>query len=423
MYLNSKIETIRYRNGLKSILISNKYSFVATIIIFVMVGSVNEKPFQTGLSHFLEHIMFKGSKNYPGDLMSRRVENMGGCVNAVTSKEFTAYYINVQKCGVTESIRMLADTMQNPLFIQSEIDREKNVVVEEINRHFDDPMAAIYEKYYKAIYATSVLRNSIIGTSNVVLNTSRMEMCNYHKVHYVPEKMVVVVSGDFDEDSAMKAIDETFGKFRKRARASLKGLSFAEKTLKGNNVVECGNVELGYMLLGFIGPGAIENDVYTAELAANILGGYKSSRLYKTLYRERHLTYSIESSFVIESGSGNVCVMSVFDSKNVEEVREEIVKQIENVANNFIAEDELNIAKILMQANWSFSLETSFDIAYNYGYWHLVGNPAFMVEYIKRVESLTAHDIKNFFERYYSREKISSVTLLPKLVSSRQEKT
>jgi zinc protease len=420
MCLNSKIETVRYRNGLESILISNTCNFfVATIIIFVRVGSVNEKPFQTGFSHFLEHIMFKGSKNYPGDLMSRRVENMGGCVNAVTSKEFTAYYINVQKCGVTESIRMLADTMQNPLFIQSEIDREKNVVVEEINRHFDDPMAVVYEKYYKTIYATSALRNSVIGTSNIVLNTSRIEMCNYHKVHYVPEKMVVVVSGDFDEDSAIKAIDETFGRFKKRA--SLKDSSFVEKTLKGNNVVECGNVELGYMLLGFIGPGAIENDIYTAELAANILGGYKSSRLYKTLYRERHLTYSIESSFMIESGSGNVCVMSVFDPKNIEEVRKEIVKQIENVADSFIAEDELNMAKLLMRTDWNFSLETSFDVAYNYGYWHLIGNPAFVVEYIKRVESLTVVDIKNFFKKYYSHEKVSSVTLLPKPVSLRQE--
>jgi zinc protease len=422
MCFNDKIKTVRYKNGLESVLISNKYSLVTTIIVFVKVGSVNEKPSQTGLSHFLEHIMFKGSKNYPGNSMSKRVENMGGYVNAVTSKEFTAYYINVQKCGVIESIRMLADTIQNPLFIQNEIDREKDVVVEEINRHFNDPMAVLYEKYYKAIYATSMLRNSIIGTSNVILNTSRIEMCNYYKVHYVPEKMVVVISGDFDRNNVMETIDETFGKFRKRV--SLKDLPFVEKkTLKGNNVVECGNVELGYMLLGFVGPGVIENDIYTAELVANILGGCKSSRLYKTLYRRQHLTYSIESSFMIESCSGNICIMSVFNPKNIEEVRKEIIKQIEDIADGFIADDELNMAKLLIQTNWNLSLETSFDIAYNYGYWHLVGNPAFVVKYMKRVENLTVIDIKNFFKRYYSYEKISSVTLLPKLASSRQEKT
>jgi len=412
MYLDSKVDTVKYKNGLESILISDKNSFVTAIIVFVRVGSVDEKPSQAGLAHFLEHIMFKGSKNYPGGLMSRKVENMGGCINAVTSKEFTAYFISVQRCGVIESIKMLADAIQNPLFIQNEIDREKNVVIEEIDRHFDDPLTVLYEKYYKTIYTTSALRNSIIGTSDVVSNVSRVKICNYYKTHYIPEKMVVVVSGNFDEGSVMETINETFGKLKKHPR--LKDPLVVEKVLKGNNIIECGNVELGYMLLGFIGPGAIGNDIYATELIANILGGCKSSRLYKILYREKHLVYSIDSSFMVEMGSGNICVMSIFNPKNIEEIKNEIIIQFENIAYSRISDEEVNRAKLSIQTNWKFSFETSFDIAYMYGYWCLMGNPGFVTEYLKRVKNLTASDIKEFFRRYYSHEKISSVVLLPK---------
>ncbi len=149
--------------------------------------------------------------------MNRNVENMGGYINAATAKEFTMYYINIQKDGLEESIKMLADTMQNPSFPQYEIDRERKVVTEEIQRHSDNPVAVIYEKFYKTLYAESALKNSIIGIPQVVANVSREEIYSYYKTHYIPEKMIVVISGNFDETSVAKLIDETFGKFEEQS--------------------------------------------------------------------------------------------------------------------------------------------------------------------------------------------------------------
>jgi zinc protease len=402
---------MKYANGLTSILINDKNSLLAGVIVFVRVGSIDEKPSQSGLSHFLEHLIFKGSKNYTGDLMSRNVENMGGYINATTAKEFTMYYINIQKDGLEESIKMLADAMQNPLFPQDEIDRERKIVIEEIQRHFDNPAAVIYEKFYEAIYEESALKNSIIGTPHVVANVSREEICAYYKTHYIPAKMIVAVAGNFNELAAEKLIDETFGKFEKQP-TSPDPMLF-EKAHDGKDIIECGKVETGYMLTGFLGPAINEEAIYAADMAVNILGGGKSSRLYKAMYEKKHLVYSTTSYFMTEKGTGNICIMSVFDSKNLKKIKDEIRKQIEDIITGGVAEEELNRVKISIKTSWNFSLETSFDIAGTTGYWHLMGNPEFVAEYIKKIESITVGDIVSFFKKYYSPAAISNIALLP----------
>jgi predicted Zn-dependent peptidase len=402
---------VKYENGLMSVLINDKNSLTATAIVFVRVGAVDEKPSQFGLSHFLEHLMFKGSKNYIGDLMSRNVENMGGYINAATAKEFTIYYINIQKDGLEKSIKMLADTMQNPFFSQDEIDRERKVVIEEIQRHYDNPAAVIYEKFYEALYAESALKNSVIGTPQIVANVSREEIYDYYKTHYVPAKMVVVISGNFDETSVEKLIGETFGKFEEQS-APLDPMLF-EKVHDGKDIIEYGKVETGYMFTGFLGPTINDKDIYAADIAVNILGGGKSSRLYKAMYEKKHLVYSTASCFMTEKGTGNICIMSVFDSKNLKKIKDEIKKQIEDIIDGDIAEEELNRAKLSIKTSWNFSLETPFDIADNIGYWHLMGNPEFAAEYIKKIENMTVNDIVGFFKKYYSPAAVSNIALLP----------
>ncbi|MDR0800644.1 MAG: insulinase family protein [Endomicrobium sp.] len=402
---------MKYENGLTSVLINDKNSLTATAIVFIRAGSVDEKPSQAGLSHFLEHLMFKGSRNYSGDLMSRNVENMGGYINAATSKEFTMYYISIQKDGVEESIKMLADAMQNPLFPQDEIDRERKVVIEEIQRHSDNPGAVLYEKFYETVYIRSALKNSVIGTPQVIANVSRKEIYDYYKTHYVPAKMLVVVSGNFDKSAVEKLIGETFGKFEKRT--PLPDPPLVEKVHDGKDITEYGKVEMGYMITGFLGPDANGEDIYVADLAASVLGGGESSRLYRSLYEKKHLVYSTASSFTTEKGTGNICITSVFDSKNLEKIKDEIRKQIEKIIDGTISEEELNRAKLSIKTDWNFSLETPFDVADNNGYWHLIGNPEFVTEYMKKIESATAGDIGDFFKKYYSPATASNVALLP----------
>jgi predicted Zn-dependent peptidase len=410
---NSKgVEIVKYENGLTSVLIKNDNHIASSAIVFVRTGSVNEKPSQAGLSHFLEHLMFKGSKNYPGDLMSRNVENMCGYINAATSKQWTMYYINIQKTGIEESLKMLADAMQNPLFPQDEIDEERKVVIEEIQRHSDNPYSVLDEKYYEALYPQSALKNSVIGNEKVIANVSRGEICDYYETQYIPEKMVVVVSGNFDEDAVRKTIENTFAKFEKKNIADDPILE--QKPQIANDVTDFGKVEVGYMFTGFLGPDISDDDIYTADIAASILGGGRSSRLYRTIYEEKHLVYSIGSSFMEEKGAGNLYIVSVFDPKFIDEIKSEIKKQIESVIADGISQEELARAKLTAKTDWIFSQETPFDVGDNSGYWHLMGNPKFIEQYLNKIDSLTAQDVINFFKKYYSPKNVVNTAMLPK---------
>jgi predicted Zn-dependent peptidase len=403
---------MKYDNGLTSILINNKNSMTASAIVFVRVGSVDESPSQAGVSHFIEHLLFKGSKNYPGDAFSKNVENFGGEINAATSKEFTMYYINMQKDFVEESLRMLADTIQNPLFPEDEISKERKVVIEEIQRHMDNPDAVLYEKFYKTIYKKSPLKNSIIGKAEVIANITHKEICEYYKLHYVPEKMIVVVSGGFDNDKTEKIIGDTFGKFKSQPIPEEPILK--EDAHAGEHIIEYGKIEAGYMFSGFLASDIDAQDVYVADLASGILGGGKSSRLYKSLYEKRHLVYAIDSTFSVEKGTGNIYITSVFEPKNLESIKEAIERQIEEIVNNDITEEELNRSKLLLKTDWQFSNETPYDIADKVGYWNLMGNSNFALNYLDKLESLTCQDVIKFFKRYYCKDKISHVSLLPK---------
>ena len=148
-------------------------------------------------------------------------------------------------------------------------------------------------------------------------------------------------------------------------------------------------------------------------MAASVVGGGESSRLYRSLYEKKHLVYSTASSFMTEKGTGNICITSVFDSKNLKKIKDEIRKQIEEIIDGAISEEELNRAKLSIKTDWNFSLETPFDIADNNGYWHLIGNPEFVTEYMKKIESATTGDIGDFFKKYYSPATASNVALLP----------
>ncbi|MDR1474840.1 MAG: insulinase family protein [Endomicrobium sp.] len=403
---------MKYDNGLTSILINNKNSMTASAIAFVRVGSVNESPSQAGLSHFVEHLLFKGSKNYPGYAFSKNVENFGGEINAATSKEFTMYYINMQKDFVEESLKMLADIIQNPLFPEDEINKERKVVIEEIQRHMDNPDSVLYEKFCKSIYKKSPLKNSIIGKAEVIANVTHKEIYEYYKLHYVPEKIIIVVSGSFDNDKTEKIIENTFGKFKSQPIPEEPILK--EGTHAGEHIIEYGKIEVGYMLSGFLASDIDAQDVYVADLASDILGGGKSARLYKSLYEKKHLVYAIDSTFSVEKGAGNMYITSVFEPKNLESIKEEIERQIEEIVNNGISEEELNRSKLLLKTDWQFSNETPYDIADKVGYWSLMGNSNFVPNYLDKLKFLTCQDVIKFFKRYYCKDKISHVSLLPK---------
>lgn len=243
--------TVKMENGLTVLLKEDRSQPVVSVQVWVKVGSINENNEQKGLSHFLEHLLFKGTEKYPGDEISRRVENEGGVINAATSKEYTQFHIDIQKDGAEEAIRILADAMANATMPDADINKERPVVIEEIVRHYDNPGGVLYDKFSEALFTKTPYRFSIIGSSSVIKNVTRAEIMNYYHSWYAPNNMYLSIVGDISSKKALKIIKDSFGRQKYSAVPKTPGLTEPEHgPIK---VIQKKDVEHDYLLSGSSG--------------------------------------------------------------------------------------------------------------------------------------------------------------------------
>jgi zinc protease len=405
------MKIMKYENGLEVLFYPDKTSQIASVNIVVNVGAVNEAPEHSGLSHFIEHLLFKGSKHYAGDYFSRAVESVGGYVNAQTSKEMTMYYANIPSDFAAKTLKILADMMINPVFDKQGVDTERLVVIEEIQRCLDDPRDVLYEAFFKAVYKHSANANTIIGTKDIIANISIDEIAAYHKNHYTAKNIIVSIGGNFDEGEMKKIIDATFAKmpqddFNEKLNVSEKSHECTAISLKGN-------VMLPYMMTGFLGPDICSDELFVGQLGAIILGGSRSSRLVRVLKDQKQLVYTISSGLYCSKGTTVFSNFAISKFDNLDDINYELNKQIEAIKADSVSNEELERAKILERSAWIFGHERPEDIAQSNAYWHLIGRPDCVNNYLDIVNKISSKDICDFFNKYYDKEYITNVSLTP----------
>jgi predicted Zn-dependent peptidase len=405
------VHTVQLDNGLTVLLKEDHAQPVVSVQVWVKVGSVNENSRTSGLSHFLEHLIFKGTEKYPGDEISRQVETQGGVINAATSKEFTQFYIDIQETGYRNAIRILADAMANAAFPAAEIERERPVVIEEIHRHEDNPGSLLYDYYNEAVFPHSPYRASIIGSDEVIRTVSRDDIAAYYHAHYIPSNMFVTLAGDINTDEALALVKETFG--TQKAEPASPAPNLIEPLHKASSISRNKDVEHAYWLGGFVGPDAKSDDQFTADITATILGGGRSSRLFRQLREEKQLVYAISSSFWSQRGSGAFAVSAIFDPKNEKQVLSGINAEIRRLMEKGPDDAELRRAKEMIKAQWFFGLETYHEQASIAGYWNMQGNPGILERYIPELEKVSRDDVMQFLKKYYETQGMSGALMLP----------
>lgn len=404
-------QKVELKNGLTVLLKEDHYQPVVSVQVWVKVGAINENAKTDGLSHFLEHLIFKGTKKYTGNQVSHIVETQGGAINAATSKEFTNFYIDTQKSGIDDAIKILGDTMANSIFPPDEMEKERLVVLEEINRHFDNPSALLYDSFSESIFPKTPYRRNIIGSSDVIKNVTRNEVLAYYHEHYVPQNMVLSVVGDFDSKHALELIEDTFGKAENRPAPQQPLL--IEKFHKPNLIRNNKQVEHTYWMAGFLGPDILSNDQFAGDIAANVLGGGRSSRLYQKLREHLKIVYMIDCGFQSQRGSGVFVFSSVFDPKNEKEIVSQISDEIKNLEKNGPTKGELTRAKEMARSQWYFARESVHEWASQLGYWYMQKNPDMIENYISRLDKVSADDVKDFLKKYYDPQGLNQSILVP----------
>jgi predicted Zn-dependent peptidase len=398
-------------NGLTVIMKQDDSQPIATVQVWVKTGSVNENDKTSGLSHFLEHLIFKGTDKYPGQEISRMVETQGGVINAATSKEFTYFYIDTQKDGLPEAINILADAMSNAVFPKDEIDKERPVVIEEIMRHYDDPFSTLYDKFSSTLYLKTPYKRSVLGSEDVIKNVSRDEIHAYYKSRYAPENITLVIAGDFDTAKTLELVKATFGMQKNTPVAPQPDLiepQHSKQVLK-----ESKKVAMTYMLAGFLGPELKSNEQYAGDISGMILGSGRSSRLVMSLREKKELVYSIGASFSTQRGTGDMTVYAVFSKEKEKKVIDEINKEITKLMEKGPSDEELKRAKELIRSQWIFENETVHDKASLFGYWETLGCPEFYATYLSNIEKVTKKDVSDFFTKYYKPQGLNISLIVP----------
>ncbi|UAT42930.1 insulinase family protein [Anaplasmataceae bacterium AB001_6] len=353
-------------NGSTVIMDFNKNIESVCISVWFKVGSFDEVEKNNGIVHFLEHMAFKSTKNRTTQVIAQEFDQIGGIFNAYTSRESTVYYMKVLKNDVEKAISILADILTNPLMLEDEIENEREVILQELCACKDDPEELIYDKFFEYVYKDQAFGRNIIGTTETIKGFSKKDLLDFVRDYYVSDKMFFVISGNFNESSLLRCLNDNFSSIQRKDSLNILN---AKPSYKSNCFLKNKDLEQAYFMLGFEGVKYDSAYYYPSLLLANIFGGGMSSILFQEVREKLGLVYSISanSSSHIDTG----CFMINFSTNgyNVKKILPIIIEQI-NMLKDYNKDDlfdRLTIAKNSLRASIEMCWESSYHRVMNIG--------------------------------------------------------
>lgn len=404
-------------NGLKVILEENRQNPVVSLQVWVRVGSADEEDEEAGMCHFIEHMIFKGTQKRKVREMAKEIESLGGYINAYTSYDQTVFYITIASRYAQKALDILADAIQNSIFDQEELEKEREVILEEIRMGEDDPSRRIFRQTMAALFERHPYRRPIIGYEKTVKSITREKMISFFKKWYVPNRMVFISVGDFDIEEMEKMVRDVFKDFKPSYNILSKRVSETE-TKSYREVVSFGQFKETYLQIAFPIPNAIHEDTPALDALSIILSGGESSRLVQRVKLDKGLVNSISSSSFTPKDPGAFIIEATLSAENIEKAIEAILEEIKNIQTEGVTSDELYRVKVNIESDRIYDRQTVQGQARKLGYYELIsGDINFEKEYIQKVNLLESTNINKVIAKYFKPSCIVVSILCP------QEKT
>lgn len=388
-------------NGLKVLLKKSSSLPLISAQVWVKAGAIYETDDINGISHFVEHLVFKGTKKYDVKQISSKIERYGAVLNAGTAKEFTVYFVDIPKEGITDALDVLSQLVFEATFPEDELNRERNVVIEEIKRYDDNPTNVLYENFNKLLFTKSTYRWRVIGKEINIRNLTKERIVEYYKTFYHPSNMVLSISGDIDYSEIKKLINEYFGK-KVSSQLVTYNPPLEEDKKQSITEIKKHKVQHVYFICGFLGPKINEDHQYTAEVLSIILGEGLSSRLYQNLRENKQLVYEISSGFYTQVGPSVFYISGVCERKNLEKVIDEIKLILDEIETAGVTEDELKKARQIITTRWYLNNETVHSKASTLAWWEMFKSLDELNSYIENINKVTNTNIIDFLRCYYN---------------------
>lgn len=385
------------KNGLR--VITDHVPDMETVAVgaWADVGTRHEDMAHNGVAHMVEHMMFNGTPTRTSLQIAESIEDVGGQINAYTSREITAYYIHLLKNDMPMGLDILADILQNPIFPDSELEKERGVIIQEIGMSNDTPDDVVFDQYQETAYPNQSLGAPILGREEIIQGMSKDTLFDYVRRFYTPQKLVVSAAGNVDHDQFVAMVEANF----KNLPAST-NQSYAPANYQGGDSRAQKDLEQAHIVMGFQGVDRKDPGYYAATILSMVLGGGMSSRLFQEVREKRGLVYSIYAShssyhddgqFEIYAGTGPEHL-----NKLVPVVCDEIMKTIQTV----ISETELNRAKAQIKAGILMGRESMLSRANRQAKYLInFGNPPDIQKLIAIIDSVTVADVQAMAQKIF----------------------
>ncbi|MEK7384866.1 MAG: pitrilysin family protein [candidate division NC10 bacterium] len=400
-------------NGMVLIVHEHRASDVVALQLWVRVGGRDESHEELGLSHYLEHMLFKGTPTRPPGSIDALIEGLGGTSNAFTSYDYTHYDLVLPAEHLRAGIELLADIGVNAAFVPEELESEKKVVFEEMNLVEDDPEKFLGRRLAELAYAPHPYGRPILGTRELIQALTRERLAAYYKKRYVPRNMVLVVVGAVTLAEVHALAAETFG--RRGGAAPARPALPPPPALDRSRRVDVPRAEKqAYLGLAWRAAATGNEDIYAVDLLTYILGDSPSSRLNQTVRERLRLVSSIEAGYISSEQGGIVTVTARLEPGNLDKAEAAILDVVRRVREESVTEAERQRAIITAESSYAFDIETAEGLAKSYGQAETTWTLENELAYLARLRQITGAQIQAVARKYFGDDTYARVRFLPK---------
>lgn len=420
--MNYRLSSLK--NGVRVLTVTLPKMESATLTVWLGVGSRYEAPKISGISHFLEHMVFKGSKKRPSaKLIAEAIDSIGAEFNASTSKEWTDFYIKARAGVIETAFDVLSDMVLNPLLVKEEIEREKGVIVEEIGMYEDTPVARIGDVFEQLIFLGSSLGRDIIGTAKTVKGITRDDFEAYRKKYYFSRNILITASGGIEHNQIVSLSEKYFGKVKKGSAKSYKKF---ERKQKGPQILlHPKKKEQAHFILGFLGNPKGQKDRFDESIVAAIMGGGMSSRLFSEVRERRGLAYAVRANVDHYQDTGYFAAYVGVDVKRVDEAIKVVIDQCLGLADEKfpLRAEEIRKAKEYLKGHLALSLEDTKAVNHFFGEEELLlGKVRTPEDVYKRIDAVGKDDILRVAKKLFVPKNLNLAIIGPYKSQSRFER-
>ncbi len=401
------------KNGLRAVAVPMKESPTVTVLVLVAAGSHYEAERVNGISHFLEHMCFKGTVNRPSpSVIAHELDGLGAESNAFTWYEFTGYYAKARSGNFAKIFDVVADLYLNPLIQNEELDKERGVIIEEINMYEDLPMQNVGRLLDEVMYGDQPAGRSVLGTEKHIRSLRREDFVNYRNKHYVPRATVVIVAGAVEPSEVFAQVEKYFNTLKNLPLP--KKPPVKDKQARPQLKVRYKKSKQAHFQIGFRSLNASSKELPVLAVLKTILGQGVSSRLFRKLREEMGVCYYVKANTEHHSDHGKFVISSGVDISRIETVLKVIIDELRLLINEPVGDDELRKAKEYYLGNFAMGLESSDEVAEYFGVQEVLNlkrEP--LHKYISAIKKVTAEDVRKLAKRLFKNNSLNFAVIGP----------